>query len=245
MQRQHADAVLRGEARGQREVGGRADLDAFVGFELLAQDAVAVDPARATLQERAVAHLLHARRLDRLHLAVEVFVARVGGDLLLHRPQVAGLVDGAEAAAHVQRPRRQVVLARRRHGAEVVELAALGGEERGVLTEHAEARRQPHDLVAQFAQPRIGERIGAGPPERAAEVAAALPQFVDQTRGAVWPQMLLLGALFAAQTVVIFGSLGWFAGAMLRWLYFSKMERPCQPRNHKSLGKSQRKSALI
>lgn len=41
---------------------------------------------------------------------------------------------------------------------------------------------------------------------------AFLPQFVDQSRGAVWPQMLVLGALFAAQTVVIFGSLGWFAG---------------------------------
>ena len=43
---------------------------------------------------------------------------------------------------------------------------------------------------------------------------AFLPQFVDQTRGAVWPQMLLLGALFAAQTVVIFGSLGWSAGSI-------------------------------
>lgn len=41
---------------------------------------------------------------------------------------------------------------------------------------------------------------------------AFLPQFVDQSRGAVWPQMLLLGAVFAAQTVVIFGSLGWFSG---------------------------------
>ena len=43
---------------------------------------------------------------------------------------------------------------------------------------------------------------------------AFLPQFVDQSRGAVWPQMLLLGALFAAQTVVIFGSLGWSAGGI-------------------------------
>ncbi|MDO8788168.1 MAG: LysE family translocator [Sulfuritalea sp.] len=43
---------------------------------------------------------------------------------------------------------------------------------------------------------------------------AFLPQFVDQTRGAVWPQMLLLGALFAVQTVLIFGSLGWFAGSL-------------------------------
>jgi len=43
---------------------------------------------------------------------------------------------------------------------------------------------------------------------------AFLPQFVDPVRGAVWPQMLLLGAVFAAQTVVIFGSLGWFAGSL-------------------------------
>ena len=43
---------------------------------------------------------------------------------------------------------------------------------------------------------------------------AFLPQFVDQSRGAVWPQMLLLGSLFAAQTVVIFGGLGWFAGSI-------------------------------
>jgi threonine/homoserine/homoserine lactone efflux protein len=43
---------------------------------------------------------------------------------------------------------------------------------------------------------------------------AFLPQFVDQSRGAVWPQMLVLGALFAVQTVVIFGSLGWSAGSI-------------------------------
>lgn len=43
---------------------------------------------------------------------------------------------------------------------------------------------------------------------------AFLPQFVDPARGAVWLQMLLLGALFAAQTVLIFGSLGWFAGSV-------------------------------
>lgn len=41
---------------------------------------------------------------------------------------------------------------------------------------------------------------------------AFLPQFVDPARGAVWAQMLLLGAVFALQTVAIFGSLGWFAG---------------------------------
>jgi threonine/homoserine/homoserine lactone efflux protein len=43
---------------------------------------------------------------------------------------------------------------------------------------------------------------------------AFLPQFVDQARGPVWVQMLLLGAVFAALTVVIFGSLGWSAGSL-------------------------------
>ena len=43
---------------------------------------------------------------------------------------------------------------------------------------------------------------------------AFLPQFVDPARGAVWAQMVLLGALFAAQTVLIFGGLGWFAGGI-------------------------------
>jgi threonine/homoserine/homoserine lactone efflux protein len=43
---------------------------------------------------------------------------------------------------------------------------------------------------------------------------AFLPQFVDTSRGPVWAQMLLFGALFAALTVLIFGSLGWFAGGI-------------------------------
>ena len=47
---------------------------------------------------------------------------------------------------------------------------------------------------------------------------AFLPQFVDPGRAAVWLQMLLLGLLFAAQTVVIFGGLGWFAGSLGRRL---------------------------
>ncbi len=43
---------------------------------------------------------------------------------------------------------------------------------------------------------------------------AFLPQFADPGRGPVWLQMVLLGAVFAAQTVLIFGSLGWFAGGI-------------------------------
>lgn len=43
---------------------------------------------------------------------------------------------------------------------------------------------------------------------------AFLPQFVDPSRGALWPQMVLLGLLFAVQTVLIFGLVGWFAGSI-------------------------------
>lgn len=49
-------------------------------------------------------------------------------------------------------------------------------------------------------------------PKVAVFFLAFLPQFADPARGPLWPQMLLLGLLFAAQTVVIFGGIGWFAG---------------------------------
>lgn len=61
---------------------------------------------------------------------------------------------------------------------------------------------------------RRGFIANAVNPKVALFFIAFLPQFVDPARGAVWPQMLLLGALFAAQTVVIFGGLGWFSGAV-------------------------------
>lgn len=64
------------------------------------------------------------------------------------------------------------------------------------------------------AQVRRGFVANAINPKVALFFIAFLPQFVAPSRGAVWPQMLLLGALFAAQTVVIFGSLGWFAGSI-------------------------------
>jgi threonine/homoserine/homoserine lactone efflux protein len=47
---------------------------------------------------------------------------------------------------------------------------------------------------------------------------AFLPQFVDPSRGHAAAQTALLGALFAAQTVLIFGSIGWYAGALGGWL---------------------------
>jgi threonine/homoserine/homoserine lactone efflux protein len=43
---------------------------------------------------------------------------------------------------------------------------------------------------------------------------AFLPQFVDRQAGAVALQMGLLGALFMAQALLIFGAIGWFAAGL-------------------------------
>ena len=47
---------------------------------------------------------------------------------------------------------------------------------------------------------------------------AFLPQFIDPARGHGATQTALLGALFAAQTVLIFGALGYYAGTVGGWL---------------------------
>ena len=47
---------------------------------------------------------------------------------------------------------------------------------------------------------------------------AFLPQFIDPARGSAAAQTALLGTLFAAQTVLIFGALGWYAGGVGGWL---------------------------
>lgn len=47
---------------------------------------------------------------------------------------------------------------------------------------------------------------------------AFLPQFAAPERGVVWMQMVLLGVVFTAQVVVIFGSIGLFAGQVSLWL---------------------------
>jgi threonine/homoserine/homoserine lactone efflux protein len=47
---------------------------------------------------------------------------------------------------------------------------------------------------------------------------AFLPQFASPDRGAVWFQMVLLGVVFTAQVVVIFGAIGVFAGQVSHWL---------------------------
>ncbi|GAB2181016.1 LysE family translocator [Denitratisoma sp. agr-D3] len=45
-----------------------------------------------------------------------------------------------------------------------------------------------------------------------------LPQFVDVRAGGEGRQMLVLGLLFMAQTVLIFGTIGWCAADLGRWL---------------------------
>lgn len=47
---------------------------------------------------------------------------------------------------------------------------------------------------------------------------AFLPQFTDPGRGAVAPQMLLLGGLFIVATILVFGAIALLAGALGQWL---------------------------
>jgi threonine/homoserine/homoserine lactone efflux protein len=47
---------------------------------------------------------------------------------------------------------------------------------------------------------------------------AFLPQFVDAKAGHVGLQMALLGAIFMAQTVVIFGAVALFSGYIGAWI---------------------------
>lgn len=47
---------------------------------------------------------------------------------------------------------------------------------------------------------------------------AFLPQFADPERGAVAPQLLLLGGLFILATVLVFGAIAVLAGTLGQWL---------------------------
>ena len=49
-------------------------------------------------------------------------------------------------------------------------------------------------------------------------ILAFLPQFVDASRGAVTPQMLVYGAIYAVLTVLIFSLMGGFAARFTPWL---------------------------
>ena len=47
---------------------------------------------------------------------------------------------------------------------------------------------------------------------------AFLPQYADPSQGSVTLQMLLFGGLFIVATLVVFGSIAWFAGFLGEWL---------------------------
>lgn len=47
---------------------------------------------------------------------------------------------------------------------------------------------------------------------------AFLPQFADPTRGSIAVQILQLGGLFIASTLIVFGAVAWFAGYIGEWL---------------------------
>ncbi|MGB5246318.1 MAG: LysE family translocator [Woeseia sp.] len=47
---------------------------------------------------------------------------------------------------------------------------------------------------------------------------AFLPQFADPERGSLVLQIFLLGAVFAASTILVFGTVALFAGAIGQWL---------------------------
>jgi threonine/homoserine/homoserine lactone efflux protein len=47
---------------------------------------------------------------------------------------------------------------------------------------------------------------------------AFLPQFVSESAGPVWVQMMWLGLLFTAMVVCVFGVIGLFSGTLNEWM---------------------------
>jgi threonine/homoserine/homoserine lactone efflux protein len=45
-----------------------------------------------------------------------------------------------------------------------------------------------------------------------------LPQFINTNASSVTPQLLLLGSIYLLLTVIIYGTVGYFAGAIGQWL---------------------------
>lgn len=77
------------------------------------------------------------------------------------------------------------------------------------------ARRMDAGASPEFGrQFRRGLVANAINPKVALFFIAFLPQFVVAGRGPAWVQVIVLGTLFAAQTVLIFGTIGAFAGGI-------------------------------
>ena len=69
-----------------------------------------------------------------------------------------------------------------------------------------------------WAMYRRGVIMNLGNPKVVIFFLAFLPQFADPSRGVVWLQLVLLGAIFIAATLLVFGAIAWFAGAFGEWL---------------------------
>jgi threonine/homoserine/homoserine lactone efflux protein len=65
---------------------------------------------------------------------------------------------------------------------------------------------------------RRGIVMNATNPKVSLFFLAFLPQFADPARGPVWLQVILLGAVFAVATILVFGSVAVVAGALGDWL---------------------------
>ncbi|RPH62369.1 MAG: LysE family translocator [Burkholderiales bacterium] len=76
-----------------------------------------------------------------------------------------------------------------------------------------------------WAMYRRGVIMNLTNPKVAIFFLAFLPQFADPSRGAIWMQVVLLGALFILATLLVFGSIAWFAGAVGLWLRRSPRAR--------------------
>jgi len=83
------------------------------------------------------------------------------------------------------------------------------------FTAEAGTGNDPTPLRAYLMRGFVANAIN---PKVALFFLAFLPQFIDPARGNVAVQTALLGTLFAVQTVLIFGALGWYAGSVGGWL---------------------------
>lgn len=63
-----------------------------------------------------------------------------------------------------------------------------------------------------WAMYRRGVLMNLSNPKVAIFFLAFLPQFTDPSRGAVWAQVMILGAIFIFATLLVFGGIAWFAG---------------------------------
>lgn len=96
-----------------------------------------------------------------------------------------------------------------------------------------QAFRADPELPAGAAAPRAsrgalyrrGVIMNLSNPKVSVFFLAFLPQFTDPSRGALAGQVVVLGAVFIVATLLVFGSIAWFAGTVGGWLRRSRRTR--------------------